>query len=222
MEKRIHITGDGSYTIFVPGLDEFYHSVKGAYSESMHVFINLGFKKFTDYKSINIFEVGFGTGLNCLLTFIESENQGIEIFYDALEPFPLNSNIISKLNYSSITDYPDSEKWLKSFHESGTGKWIDLDERFSLRKNIVKIEDVRLAAANYDLVYYDAFGPKAQPEMWTRDNFLKIFDSMKQNGVLVTYCSKGQVRRDLQNTGFVVERLSGPPGKREVLRAVKK
>ncbi len=220
-ERKVHKTADGSNTLFVPGLNEFYHSVEGAYRESVHVFINLGLQKVAYSKNINILEVGFGTGLNGLLSFIEAEKQSLRVFYDALEPFPLEWDLVSKLNYSSITAYPDTEKILEAFHQADLCKWINLNELFKLRKIISKIEDVLLPAKNYDLVYYDAFGPKAQPEMWKPEVFKKIFQSMKPGGVFVTYCAKGQVRRDLEITGFTVERLPGPPGKREVLRGMR-
>ncbi len=220
-ESRIHKTADGSNTLFVPELNESYHSAKGAYRESVHVFINLGLQKVANNKNINILEVGFGTGLNCLLSFIEAEKQSLRVFYDAIEPFPLDWDLVSKLNYSSMITYPGTEKLLEAFHQADLGKWIKLNELFKLRKIFSKIEDVLLPAKNYDLVYYDAFGPKAQPEMWKTEIFNKIFQSMKPGGVFVTYCAKGQVRRDLEITGFTVERLPGPPGKREVLRGVR-
>jgi len=222
MKANIHITGDGSHTLFVPALNEFYHSAKGAFSESMHVFINLGFYSVANSAIINILEVGFGTGLNCLLTFIEAREKKNKIFYDALEPFPLQWDLVSKLNYSSIISFRDSEKWMEKIHRCDTCRWINLTDRFSIRKRVMKIEEAELQAENYDLVYYDAFGPNAQPEMWKLYNFKKIFYSLKRGGILVTYCAKGQVRRDLQSAGFFVERLPGPPGKREVLRAKKK
>ncbi len=222
MERRIHVTGDGSNTLFVPELNEFYHSAKGAYSESMHVFIDSGFKKVAEHGNINILEVGFGTGLNCLLTLVEAVNQNISVFYDSLEPFPLDWRLVEKLGYIHIVDFPGAEKCLEILHQSSAGTWMSLNKLFSFRKNIVKIEDARLPACKYDLIYYDAYAPKAQPAMWTPDKFLKIFDSMRLNGVFVTYCSRGQVRRDLQNTGFEVERLPGPPGKKEMLRAIKR
>ena len=223
MEKKIHVTGDGSHTLFVPELNEFYHSAKGAYSESMHVFINRGLKEVTNRKKLNILEIGFGTGLNCLLTFIEAEKNDLHVFYDALEPYPLDWDLVSKLNYTSIIQYNDAEKLLKTFHQSEWDSWVDFNDWFSLRKSKIRIEDVKLDFDNYDLVYYDAFGPGVQSEMWMRKNFLKVFQSMKRGGVLVTYCAKGQVRRDMENTGFFVERLPGTSaGKREMIRAFKK
>ncbi len=219
--KKIYKTGDGSHTLFVPELNEFYHSAKGAYSESMHVFIGLGFNSVSSTGDIHIFEVGLGTGLNCLLTFIEAEKRNLRVIYQGLEPFPLDWDLVSNLNYSSILDYPETDILLKKIHQFDTGRWYDVSKHFSLKKVKEKIEDAELEPCKYNLVYYDAFGPKAQPEIWNQENFEKMFHCMKEGGVLVTYCAKGQVRRDMQSAGFRVERLPGPPGKREVLRAVK-
>lgn len=222
MDQCIYSTGDGSDTLYVPVLDEYYHSAKGALNESLHVFINTGFRSFSEFNNLNILEVGFGTGLNCVLTLLESKKHAARVLYDTLEPYPLDRDLVLKLNYGSIINNKNIEQWLKMLHDAEQNKWLFLNGLFSFRKRKCKIQDVELQDNYYDLVYYDAFGPRAQPNMWNVENFRKIYISMNNGGVLVTYCAKGQVRRDMQKAGFMVERLPGAPGKREMLKAVKK
>ncbi len=223
MKNKIYTTNDGSHTIYVPELNEFYHSCKGALTESIHVFIENGFKPVSCKKEmVNILEVGLGTGLNCLLTIIESQKHKVKVCYHSLEPTPLDIKTIKKLNYHSLINFAEANELMDLIHKSKSGNLLNLKEKFYLLKQKQKIQDAALDDFTYDVVYYDAFGPKVQPDMWTLSIFEKIYSSMKIDGIFVTYCAKGQVRRDLKEVGFHIERLSGPPGKREMLRAIKK
>ena len=214
-------TADGSSTLYNSLLDEHYHSIHGALSESIHVFIRKGFLDFVDlYKSvkkINILEIGFGTGLNCILTFIENLKLNISLNYTSLEPFPLKMEIIEKLDFNLHSKELDA---FKLIHHSFWGKPVEINKQFSLEKSTLKLKDFNTNIF-YDIIYFDAFAPSKQPELWKVDVFSKLFNLTSRNGVLVTYCAKGQVRRDLEKVGYFVERLVGPPGKREMLRAIK-
>lgn len=214
-------TADGSSTLYNSLVDEHYHSIHGALNESIHVFINKGFLDFVDLfkpvKNLNILEIGFGTGLNCILTFIESLKLNIFLNYTSLEPYPLEMKIIDNLNFNL-----DSKQFdvFKLIHQSFWGKAVEINKQFSLEKYKLELKDFNTNKF-YDIIYFDAFAPNKQPELWKVDVFSKLFNLTSNNGVLVTYCAKGQVRRDLEKVGYFVERLEGPPGKREMLRATK-
>lgn len=214
-------TADGSSTLYNSLLDEHYHSIHGALNESIHVFINKGFLDFVDLfkpvKNLNILEIGFGTGLNCILTFIESLKLNIFLNYTSLEPYPLEMKIIDNLNFNLDSKQLDV---LKLIHQSFWGKAVEINKQFSLEKYKLELKDFNTNKF-YDIIYFDAFAPNKQPELWKVDVFSKLFNLTSNNGVLVTYCAKGQVRRDLEKVGYFVERLEGPPGKREMLRATK-
>ena len=214
-------TADGSSTLYNQSLDEHYHSIHGALEESLHVFIRMGFLNFVDSfkdaKYINILEIGFGTGLNCILTFIENLIVNIPLNYTALEPCPLDMELISNLDFNLNSSQLDI---FKSIHQSSWEESIAINEQFNLEKFTIGLHDFN-ANKLYDIIYYDAFAPRKQPELWKVDVFSKLFNLTSTNGVLVTYCAKGQVRRDLEKVGYSVERLKGPPGKREMLRATK-
>lgn len=218
-EKVVRKTSDGSYTIFIPDLDENYHSFHGAIQESQHVFINQGLNQFENEK-IDIFEVGFGTGLNALLTYREGERQKININYTTIEAFPLDSNLVDAYisNFENQFDF----ELLKKMHLVEWGSGYQLSENFNFLKINSKLEFAEFKNASFDIIYYDAFGPRAQPEMWTNGLFSKMFEILRKNGLLVTYCAKGQVKRDLKKVGFEVETCQGPPGKREMVRAWKR
>jgi tRNA U34 5-methylaminomethyl-2-thiouridine-forming methyltransferase MnmC len=214
-------TADGSFTLYNSLLDEHYHSIHGALNESIHVFINRGFLDFVDLynpvKNLNILEIGFGTGLNCILTFIENLKLNISLNYTSLEPFPLEMEIIDDLNFNLDSKQLDV---FKLIHQSFWGKAIEINKKFSIEKYKLELKDFNTNKL-YDVIYFDAFAPNKQPELWKVDVFSKLFNLTSNNGVLVTYCAKGQVRRDLEKVGYFVERLEGPPGKREMLRATK-
>lgn len=209
-------TNDGSLSLYVEELDETYHSTHGAVTESLHVFIENGLNQFADKAPVNILEIGFGTGTNCMLTIAHALKR--DIHYCALEPKPLTRTEWGKVIESGLPMV--ESKFLKSII-SYTSK-VNLTDLFLLEIIGDTLQEYAPEPNTIDLVYYDAFGPRAQPEMWTLDCFEKLFGVMKTGAILVTYCAKGQVRRDLQSSGFEVERLPGPPGKREMLRATKR
>ena len=202
------ITSDGSTTIHLPDWNEQYHSKHGAIQEAYHVFIDKGFNEIALTENISILEIGFGTGLNAFITYLESKKSIRNIDYVGVEAYPVENEDINRLNY--VTE-------LKVENE----RPIQLSNEFSLTKReqfFDAIDDVN----RFNLVYYDAFGARVQPEHWTAKMFQKMYNALKINGILVTYAAKGSVRRAMQEVGFVVERLPGPPGKREMLRAIKK
>ena len=227
-EVRIEITGDGSHTLFVPSLNEHYHSVFGAITESVHIFIEAGLNYVAKGKEkIDILEVGLGTGLNALLSCIYAEEQNLFIRYTSLEKFPLPIEMTSQLNYphemtSHFEITPGAAEAYHQIHLSAWNQWIGISKNFQLFKIKTDLREYSPVPDSFDLVYFDAFGPDKQPEMWTADVFNNIYTGMKQGGVLVTYSTKGEVKRNLKSAGFSIEKLPGPPGKREILRATKK
>ena len=213
-QLQVELSSDGSATLYVPLLNEHYHSVHGARNESMHVFINAGLEQ-TPASTIKILEIGMGTGLNVLLTAIHANGKTIE--YQTIEKYPLQPDIYQQLNYAA-NDH--EAKWLLQIHESAWDQPYELKPDFTLLKKAAGF----MAAAidhGYNLVYYDAFAPEKQPEMWEPEIFEKIYNAMAPGGILVTYCAKGQLRRMLQGIGFRVERIPGPPHKRHMTRATK-
>ncbi|NCC71882.1 MAG: SAM-dependent methyltransferase [Sphingobacteriia bacterium] len=219
-DLQLRITNDGSHTLFVPSLSEHYHSVYGAIQESRHVFIETGFRKISQkYQNINILEVGFGTGLNALLTLLSKEDS--KIHYDAVEAFPLDELITEQLNYSSQIDSQNAYEYFTKLHQSAWNEETEIVPGFFLKKISRRIETIALPQSNFHLVYFDAFAPDKQPDIWQIDVFKIIFDSMRSGGILTTYTSKGLVKETLKSAGFILERLPGPPGKRHMLRATK-
>jgi tRNA U34 5-methylaminomethyl-2-thiouridine-forming methyltransferase MnmC len=221
LKREIRITDDGSTTLYVHDMNENYHSIHGAIQESMHVFIQSGLLQLTDKQDISIFEMGFGTGLNCFLTLLHAGKTNVQ--YTALEKYPLEDEIIKKLNYYEILRNIGSNEHL--FHSVHSAPWnniaIQINDKFFLQKCKEDLLDFT-TDKTFDLIYFDAFAPQFQPELWTEDIFQKMFEFLGQNGILVTYCAKGQVRRNMIKSGFCVEKISGPPGKREMLRAYRK
>ena len=220
MKREIIATGDGSSTIYIPEWNEHYHSAHGALQEAQHVFITHGLNPKTD-DYLTVFEMGFGTGLNALLTYFASEKRNQYIHYIGLEAFPPTEEEWTAMNYTQYSKDVDSESVYQQLNEAGWNKTTSMSEHFVADKRETKIQDLELEANSVDLVYYDAFGPRVQPELWNAEIFAKIFRWMTPGGTLVTYCAKGQVKRDLKAVGFEVESLPGPPGKREMTRAVK-
>jgi tRNA U34 5-methylaminomethyl-2-thiouridine-forming methyltransferase MnmC len=215
---ELRLTSDGSHTVFSDCFSETYHSVNGAVTESIHVFIGCGLNACIK-KSIRVFEVGFGTGLNALLTFIEGRKRGVAIEYQTIELYPLPMEVVEQLSYH---DFLSCDLQLfRAFHEAEWNQLVRISDDFYLKK----ISSDLLAASFtdfYDVVYFDAFSPAIQPALWTEDIFHKIYQQMSEGGILTTYCAKGEVRRNMIAAGFSVERLPGPPGKREMLKAQKK
>jgi tRNA U34 5-methylaminomethyl-2-thiouridine-forming methyltransferase MnmC len=217
LKLELVLSDDGSHTIHIPELKEHYHSHKGAIQESSHVFIEMGLNQSKMSGQLKVLEVGFGTGLNALLTRLNRGNKAVH--YIGLEPFPLDVKFIEALNYGECIGGNAAEKFTE-MHHAAWDKLIQLENGFSLEKLETRLENFK-SETLFDLVYYDAFAPHAQPELWTLAIWTKLFRLMKSGGNLVTYCAKGQVRRDMQQAGFDVERLQGPPGKREMLRCTK-
>lgn len=223
MQKTIlQTTEDGSHTLFVPDLNEHYHSTHGALQESMIVFIQNGLLHIPEcIKEINVLEVGFGTGLNALLTVLESKKQRRKINYIAIEPEPVDEGMLKNLNYASIIGSTEAAGYYKKIHEAGWVYPTFLSDYFIISKIQSKLQDVALRDEQFHLVYFDAFGPDVQPELWTELIFAQLYKCLKPDGILVTYSCKGTVKRALKTAGFTIEKLPGPIGKREVLRASK-
>ncbi|NDV47410.1 SAM-dependent methyltransferase [Paludibacter sp. 221] len=219
MENSLKITKDGSHTLFSPMVQECYHSENGAIQESEHIFIKAGWES-CDKTDIKIFEVGFGTGLNAFLTLLKAKEQGKSVSYTSVEYFPVGGDILNKLNYVQQID-AESECCFKKLHEAVWDTRESITPFFTLEKIQADFTKLQLTDS-YDLIYFDAFSPEKQPEMWSQQIFDMLYRHANEGAVLTTYCSKGIVRRAMQAAGFFVERLPGPPGKREILRAIKK
>ena len=224
MKKRqLLLTEDGSHTLFIPELNETYHSTHGAIQESNHVFIKEGLKYYLSDKSVDelwIFEVGFGTGLNALLTAIFAEQNNTNIIYDAIEAFPLEATELKDLNY---TYQIKSQSAAIIFSKMHTTKWNELmpiSNNFKIKKIHRQIQDYHLSG-RYDICYFDAFAPSKQPEMWEKSTLEKIYHSLKTDGIFVTYSAQGQLKRNLKAIGFEVHTIEGPPGKYEMVRGIK-
>jgi tRNA U34 5-methylaminomethyl-2-thiouridine-forming methyltransferase MnmC len=211
-------TSDGSHTIYVPELDEHYHSIHGAVQESAIVFIRNGFD-YCKSAPVSILEIGFGTGLNALLTAAASSRAGRKVVYTSLEKYPLPESVTGSLNHYLYAG-KDGKILFDLIHSSAWGTLQKISEDFSLRKLICDVTADNLEG-QFDLVYFDAFGPDKQPEMWTSSVFRKIFEVTACNGILVTYSAKGEVKRTLNACGFNITLLPGPPGKRQVIRAIR-
>lgn len=221
MKREFLITGDGSITIHLPDWNEQYHSKHGALAEARHVFISSGLDFLRNNNvdaPVRILEIGFGTGLNAFLTLLDSQLQGYEVEYTGVEAYPVSEEEIEKLNYAELAS--GSQAVFKKMHELPWEKPAELLPGFQLLKQKKFFSEIN-DTDSYHLVYFDAFGPRVQPELWTEEIFGNMFRAMKKGGVLVTYSAKGSVRRAMQAVGFEVERLPGPPGKREMLRALK-
>ncbi len=214
---QIEKTADGSHTFFVPELNEHYHSVNGALTESKHVFIENGLNQ-TGKKDISILEIGFGTGLNAILSYLEAKSKNIHIHYTTIELYPIEESKIRLLNFSALTGTDNSV--FESLHGCEWDKDISIDSFFTLHKIVGDLTKMRFNR-QFDLIYFDAFAPDKQPEMWTPEIFAHLFRQTSPEGIFTTYCAKGSVRRMLQTAGYTTERLPGPPGKREMLRARK-
>jgi len=222
-DKKMDIlkTADGSTTVYNHHLDEIYHSRHGAIQESQHVFIKMGLEYLISRKDkLSILEVGMGTGLNVFLSFLENLKCKRKIHFVAVEAYPLSEDILSKLNYAEQLGIADEDFVFKKIHSSTSGIELDLGNEFTLKVEYLKIEDFK-SPKKFDLVYFDAFSPNVQPDMWTKEVFKNLYSLMSDNSILVTYCAKGVVRRTMQSAGFQVDRVEGPPGKREMLRAHK-
>lgn len=220
MEQQIITTSDGSKTIYLPDLDETYHSSHGAVQEAIHVFMKHGIQS-TEQNEIRVFEMGFGTGLNAFLSYVESEKLGKNIHYSGIEAYPVAFDIAMQMDYCSLIGKEHQSKF-EQLHKADWNTTTQLSDVFSFEKIHAKIEDYYPSKEQFDVVFYDAFGPRAQENMWKPEILQKMYDLLRSNGFLVTYCAKGQVKRDLKSLGFEIEPLPGPPGKREMTRAWKR
>jgi tRNA U34 5-methylaminomethyl-2-thiouridine-forming methyltransferase MnmC len=220
-KTQLVITGDGSHSLRLENDNEHYHSLHGAIQESLHVYIRTGLHYLSaQKKSINILEVGFGTGLNALLTLIESKQNNVSINYYTLEPEPISEAIATILNFTKQLNAHDCDEAFLKMHSAFNKQTILLSNCFYFQKAHQKLEQYE-TEIKFDLIYFDAFAPLIQPELWTIEVFSKIYKMMNVGACLVTYCAKGEVKRNLKNVGFVVQSLPGPKGKREMVRAIK-
>ena len=219
MKRKIIRTADGSKTIQIEDWDEQYHSKHGAVQEAYHVFITHGLRLFAD-RNINLLEIGFGTGLNALITLLEAPKLNLKIDYMGIEAFPVSVEEVAELGYCEQLDCVDKQAHFEKMHETPWEEPFPIADSFVLtkqKKDFLQVDDKNL----FNLIYFDAFGARVQPELWTEEIFSKMYDALQHQGILVTYAAKGSVRRAMQAVGFTVERLPGPPGKREMLRATK-
>jgi tRNA U34 5-methylaminomethyl-2-thiouridine-forming methyltransferase MnmC len=222
-EKRLLITEDGSHTIYLPEIKETYHSTHGAIRESEHVFIRHGLKYAQQQgkKNIKVFELGFGTGLNALLSWIYAVRNQISINYHTIEAYPLTREDTEVLNYTSLIDAANATDKFDKIHQCAWNEVVGLSPCFQLQKIEQLMQGFR-TDMQFDVCYFDAFAPSKQAEMWEIAVLEKVNNLLVPQGVLVTYCAKGQLKRDLKSLGFEVESLPGPPGKKEMVRAVKR
>ena len=221
----LFLTEDGSHSVYSEQLGVSYHSKHGAIQETQHVFIKAGLDYILQQSplEINILEIGFGTGLNAFMTFLESESQPIHttINYFTVEAYPLSMEQVIQLNYVEQLDARRYEDIFLKIHSSEWSEVHPLSKKFNFQKLLINFEDIDFH--DYmDLIYFDAFAPDVQPQLWEQDLMTKMFNALRSQGVLTTYCAKGVVKRTLKSVGFIIESLPGPPGKREMTRAIKK
>ena len=214
---ELELTADGSYTLFVPELNEHYHSVKGALTEAQHIFIDMALRH-ARVEAPHILEIGFGTGLNCLLSALEAQNSHRCIHYTGIERYPLSLDVLHRLDYPAIVGNDCADLYY-ALHRATWGEPTQITPQFTLLKIEADFTHYTFSP-HFDIIYFDAFAPEKQPEMWTQQLFDHLYQVLNPGGILTTYCAKGVVRRMLQSAGFTVERLPGPPGgKREIIRA---
>ena len=221
MQRTIITTGDGSKTIHSPDWNENYHSSHGAVQEAKHVFLKHGLEMYLGQPEIRILEIGFGTGLNAILTLEAGLNFDSKIYYDGIEAFPISTEEMEALEYDKLLENDDLKANYKKLHETPWETSQTITSKFTLTKIQNELQLQNFPTNQYDLIYFDAFGPRVQEGMWTPAIFQKLYDALAPGGHFVTYCAKGQVKRDLKAVGFLVEALPGPPGKREMTRGRK-
>lgn len=218
MRSELFVTEDGSHTLYVPEIDECYHSTHGAVQESMHIFVEAGMNQCVK-SEINVLEIGFGTGLNAFLTLVQAQQTFKKIHYTTIEKYPVEIEKALQLNYTHGYSN-DMKELFELIHKVKWNEDVTINPLFSITKfqgdfTNFDFED------SYDVIYFDAFSPEKQPEMWSDRMFQKLFQLSNPGAILTTYCAKGVVRRAMKLAGYKVERLPGPPGKREILRGVK-
>jgi tRNA U34 5-methylaminomethyl-2-thiouridine-forming methyltransferase MnmC len=220
VEREIIKTLDGSTTIHLKEWDECYHSKHGAIQEAKHVFIKNGLSLFEN-KPVSILEIGFGTGLNAFITFLEAQQKQQKIDYVGVEAYPVDAKEVLAMNYVDELEAGNFESIFQKMHEVEWDQKNEISSEFSLTKRKQFFDEIN-DFETFDLIYFDAFGYRVQPELWSTEIFQKMYNSLKPNGVLVTYAARGVVKRSMIEVGFTVEKLAGPPGKREMFRAFKK
>lgn len=223
MNLKIVRTNDGSDTIYNKALDEIYHSLHGSIKESEHVYINAGLDRVMNNKknkSVSILEIGLGTGLNVLLTINYAKQKNMKIFYHAIEPFPLENSILKKLNFGRKIKEFDI-KIFKKIHNCKSQTVTELSNNFKFKRSINRLEEISLKKEKYDIIFFDAFAPSKQPDIWDKKNFSNIKYALRREGVIVTYSSTKRLKRILKNLKFKIEILAGPMGKKEMTRAIK-
>jgi tRNA U34 5-methylaminomethyl-2-thiouridine-forming methyltransferase MnmC len=222
LKRKIITTGDGSKTIQIEAWNEQYHSTHGAIQEAYHVFLKNGLNyvhQLHNPLQLSILEIGFGTGLNAFITCLESEGLNVKVNYVGVEAYPVVLTEISQLNYSDMIS-PNNKGVFNDMHECPWEYSINITPNFKLIKRKQFFSEIK-DKHYFDIIYFDAFGPRVQPELWTEQIFQLMFHALKETGVLVTYSAKGSARRAMISAGFSVEKLQGPPGKRHMLRATK-
>ena len=220
MKREILITQDGSTTIHLPEWDESYHSKHGAIQEAYHVFIKNGLSLFQN-NSVSILEIGFGTGLNTFITFLEAQKNNQAIDYVGVEAYPISENEVLKMNYVSTLNAENQRSFFEKIHQCEWENKVLINTNYYLTKRKQFFEDIR-DEDKFDLIYFDAFGYRVQPELWSTAIFQKMYNALKNNGVLVTYAARGVIKRNMLEVGFSIEKLPGAPGKREMFRATKR
>lgn len=221
MHRKLVITADGSTTFYIEAWKEYYHSRYGALQESYHVFIKNGLELFPETGGeISVLEMGFGTGLNAFITWAEAEKHRLSVHYEGVEAYPLSAAEVAQLNYPDRVKAENGKTVFKAMHQLSWEETHRISPYFTLKKRQQFFSHIEDRSA-FHLIYFDAFGARVQPRLWEEAMFLKMFTALRPGGILVTYAAKGSVRRAMQQVGFTVERLPGPPGKREMLRAVK-
>lgn len=220
-EQEIFETQDGSHSILSRQYGVSYHSKYGAIQETQHVFIEAGlYPKLLTSDKLSVLDIGFGTGLNALMTALEAQNKEAVIYYEAIEKFPITEQQVEELNYPEIIEHPDVAPIFRALHQVSWGEEQQISPYFTLKKEQKDIVEVAFDE-QFDLIYFDAFAPTAQPELWEASVMERMYQALRPGGVLVTYCAKGAFKRTLKALGFAVEAVQGPPGKREMTRATK-
>ncbi|HSC52844.1 MAG TPA: tRNA (5-methylaminomethyl-2-thiouridine)(34)-methyltransferase MnmD [Phnomibacter sp.] len=221
VDRKVELTDDGSHTIILPNTEIRYHSRFGAIQESEHVYLNAGLQPFLNFEGpVRVFEMGFGTGLNAFLTYLAAKENSVKIEYEAVEAFPLVQEEYKHLNYAHALGKRELSESFQMMHQVPWNKLIRIGSLFTMIKHQVPVEQFT-TGKKFHVVYYDAFSPTAQPELWGHEAMSRMYDLLLPNGILTTYCSKGDVKRTLESVGFLIEKLPGPLGKREILRAHK-
>jgi tRNA U34 5-methylaminomethyl-2-thiouridine-forming methyltransferase MnmC len=219
----LFITEDGSHSVLSETFGIAYHSTHGAIQETQHVFIDAGLKYTVEQglTEIAILEIGFGTGLNAFMTFLEAQRLGVKINYTTFEAYPLSMEQVFQLNYVEKLEIPNFKNVFESLHTSSWADMTPLSNTFNFTKILADFDQIQFKNS-FDIIYFDAFAPQAQPHLWETEMMQKMYSALKNNGILTTYCAKGEVKRVMKSVGFTIEKLAGPPGKREMTRAFKK